>query len=63
MNKIKRWQKKLNGHVSYNAAMELADSFTDDCRNRIPTPRWAFALRVMAGRIRLLEAVQSKQEA
>ncbi len=52
---IDYWQQKMVGKITVNGALELADSFADDCKGWKAIPMWAFALRALAGRIRLLE--------
>ncbi len=57
---IDYWQQQTTGHISVKGALELADSFSDECKNRTPIPLWVFALRALAGRIRLHEQVSDR---
>ena len=47
------WERKAWGACGVDAALKLADSFTEACRDGEPIPQWALALRAMAARIRL----------
>jgi hypothetical protein len=42
------WNEKVYGDCTVKMALELADSFHDDCQNSVPIPAWACALRALA---------------
>jgi hypothetical protein len=42
------WTEKGYEDFTIAEALELSDSFHDDCKNGIPIPAWARALRALA---------------
>jgi len=41
-------EKVCGGDFTVAEALALADSFHDDCKNSVPIPAWACALRALA---------------
>jgi len=51
---------KQRGAWSVEAALALADSFSEACRKGEAIPGWALALRALACRVRLSQQVNQK---
>ena len=58
----KDWESLERGAYTVQRALDLADSFSEECRAGKEIPAWALALRALACRVRMQKKAAEQQQ-